>query len=86
LAHDSDCDTPIFAWVSLIYMRPCLKKNGLRFGKAIALMQHVKRKAQAQGETIDTALFPTLRQFLLLTFLQIPAKILTNRPLSLDRF
>jgi hypothetical protein len=40
-----------------------LKTNQIRFGEAIALEEGVKKKAQAQGETIDSALLSTPKNF-----------------------
>ena len=36
-----------------------LKNHQVRFGGRIAISQGVRHKAQAQGETIESALFPT---------------------------
>jgi hypothetical protein len=37
-----------------------LKNHQIRFGVKIALGQGVRHKAQAQGEMIESTLFPTL--------------------------
>ena len=68
-----------FAWPRLSVACYSLKNNEIRFGVRIALLGGVTHKAQAQGETVESALFP--RQAVTsVKFLEVSSELLTIAP------
>jgi hypothetical protein len=59
LVQNPDIGVPILRGDASRIGSYCLKNHQVRFGGRIALTQGVRHKAQAQGETIESALFPT---------------------------